>query len=202
MRYAELEHFGDTNVSVGNLCRDIRAAGIASTRELDLAFLVCFSSLAGVLGNAGQADYALANAFMDAYTHYRNELVARQQRRGRTLSINWPLWRDGGLRVDGETEAMIRQRMGMVAMQQSNGIKAFYQCLASGQEQVIVIEGDHARLRAFLGLLPEESEIVGDPLSYTYCLELAEKIAQGDMTEEQLTKILVSRTRGESYYGL
>ncbi|HET8846573.1 MAG TPA: type I polyketide synthase, partial [Ktedonobacteraceae bacterium] len=126
-----------------------------ASRELDLDFLVCFSSLAGVLGNTGQADYALANAFMDAYTHYRNELVARQQRRGQTLSINWPLWRDGGLRVDGETEAMIRQRMGMVGMQQSNGIKAFYQCLASGQEQVVVIEGDRARLRAFLGLPPE-----------------------------------------------
>ena len=60
------------------------------------------------MGNPGQADYAAANAFMDAYAKYRNDLVVSGQRQGRTLSINWPLWQEGGMRVDAETEKMIQ----------------------------------------------------------------------------------------------
>lgn len=65
-----------------------------------------FSSVAGAQGNPGQADYATATAFMDAYATYRNDLVASQKRQGQTLSINWPLWREGGMRIDEATEAM------------------------------------------------------------------------------------------------
>ena len=36
-----------------------------ASRECGLDFILFFSSLAGGFGNAGQADYALANAFMD-----------------------------------------------------------------------------------------------------------------------------------------
>src|SRR5581483_5809831 len=38
-----------------------------ATRDIALDLFVMFSSITGVMGNVGQADYAAANAFMDAY---------------------------------------------------------------------------------------------------------------------------------------
>jgi polyketide synthase PksN len=52
--------------------------------------VILFSSIASVLGNLGQCDYALGNAYMDA--------VANAQAQNQTtkyVSINWPLWREG-----------------------------------------------------------------------------------------------------------
>ena len=70
-----------------------------SHRPLDI--MILFSSMAGALGNVGQADYAAANAYLDAYA---------AQRGGRTISINWPLWAEGGMGVDAETERALAQR--------------------------------------------------------------------------------------------
>ncbi|MBW7476952.1 SDR family NAD(P)-dependent oxidoreductase [Paenibacillus oenotherae] len=64
------------------------------TENDPLDFFVMYSSIAGVFGGAGQSDYTAANAFMDAYAGYR------QQRGRRTLSINWPAWKEAGMAVE------------------------------------------------------------------------------------------------------
>lgn len=77
-----------------------------ATEHLALDFFILFSSISSVAGSAGQADYAMANAFMDSYAAYRNALVTAMYRHGQTLSINWPLWKEGGMRANKEIENM------------------------------------------------------------------------------------------------
>ncbi|SAL32890.1 polyketide synthase [Caballeronia udeis] len=121
-----------------------------ATRHLELDFLALFSSLAAVRGNVGQADYAAANGFMDRFAAHRNRLVEAGQRHGRTLAINWPLWRDGGMHMDADALAMLTRASGMVAMQTATGIDGFHQALASQAGRVLVVEGDVERLARLL----------------------------------------------------
>ncbi len=118
-----------------------------ASKDLSLDFFVLFSSIAGSLGNLGQIDYSAANAFMDAYAKYRNDLVVANQRQGQTLSINWPLWKDGGMHVDEETEKMMLQNTGMMVMQASTGIGVLYEGLASGKDQIMMVEGKLERMK-------------------------------------------------------
>src|SRR5262249_30452527 len=120
-------------------------------RELKLEFMILFSSLTGALGNVGQGDYAAGNGFLDAYAEYRNGLVKEGKRQGRTLSINWPLWAEGGMKVDAATERGMRQRGGLMAVGAgagtAAGMEALYRSWALGAGQVLVAAGEIPRLR-------------------------------------------------------
>ena len=123
-----------------------------ATKEVELDFFVLFSSIAGALGNVGQGDYAAGNGFMDRFAEYRNGLVEARQRYGRTRTINWPLWAEGGMRVEEGSAELLRQRTGMRAMETGKGLKAFYRSLAQPYGQVLVMAGEvEAMRRAVVG---------------------------------------------------
>ncbi|WP_346836346.1 SDR family NAD(P)-dependent oxidoreductase [Ralstonia solanacearum] len=136
----------------------VLAAKVAGIEALDeaigerpLDFLVCCSSQAA-MGNLGQVDYAAANAYMDAFMHYRQDLAADGKRKGRSLSINWPLWRDGGMKLAPVIEQQMRQRFGIAPMPTADGIGSLRQLLTgSVSAQGWVVYGELSRL-ADIGL--------------------------------------------------
>ena len=140
-------------------CRDVLAPKVSgvvhldeATADVELDFFATFAGGAGVFGNVGQADYAAANAFLDAYSHLRHDLVRRGERRGASVAIDWPLWAEGGMRVDADTEAVMRARLGMAPMPTAVGIRALHAALGAARTQVLVVAGDADRVRdAVLG---------------------------------------------------
>ncbi|TMC16897.1 MAG: SDR family NAD(P)-dependent oxidoreductase, partial [Chloroflexi bacterium] len=120
-----------------------------ASRDLSLDFFLLFSSLVGALGNVGQADYAAANAFMDRYARYRNSLVAAQQRQGKTLSINWPWWKDGGMSIEAGIAKVLSETTGVVAMRTPVGIGALYRSFALAKDQILIFEGDLSRVKEY-----------------------------------------------------
>ncbi|MCI5116355.1 MAG: amino acid adenylation domain-containing protein [Candidatus Electrothrix sp. LOE1_4_5] len=122
-----------------------------ATQNEPLDFFVLFSSVIAIMDNIGQGDYAYANAFMDHFAEKREQLRITGKRFGKTLSINWPLWQQGGMQVDHQTEKWLADTMGMFAISNDMGVKTFLQGLESETSQLIVIEGDRKKITKALG---------------------------------------------------
>ncbi|WP_055551911.1 SDR family NAD(P)-dependent oxidoreductase [Streptomyces kanamyceticus] len=124
------------------------------TADDPLDFFVCFSSIAGTFGNAGQSDYAYANAFLDAFAERRRAAAATGRRSGRTLSLAWPLWLDGGMRQDENAAQAMRRRLGLAPMPTAAGIAAFDEALRQDDGAILVGHGDPDRIAAALTPAP------------------------------------------------
>ncbi|MEC5160168.1 SDR family NAD(P)-dependent oxidoreductase [Janthinobacterium sp. CG_S6] len=173
-----------------------------ATRDIKLDYLVCFSSLAGAYGNAGQADYAAANAFMDAYAVYRNGLVALKRRHGHTLSVNWPLWRDGGMRLDAVTEQAMLRSTGMALLETSDGVAALYQALAAGQQQLLVLHGDLARLGRLGAAAPAPAVSAPEPQQPALTAALGQQLKKMFGSVLKLSVEKIDLDQGFEYYGV
>ncbi|MEO8378059.1 MAG: SDR family NAD(P)-dependent oxidoreductase, partial [Acidobacteriota bacterium] len=121
-----------------------------ATRDLPLDFFALFSSVASVLGNPGQADYAAANGFLDQFAADRNRQVAGGLRHGRTRSIHWGLWRDGGIRLDPANEELAFQTTGVQPMRTESALQAFHRALALPDDEILVVEGSRPKMIAYL----------------------------------------------------
>jgi len=122
-----------------------------ATQEEPLEFFVLFSSLTGVMGNLGQSDYAYANCFMDSFAEDRERARVRGERHGTTQAIDWPLWREGGMNVDKQTETWMEKRFGLAVLETTAGISAFETILAAGLNRTIVAPGNRDKILAQLG---------------------------------------------------
>lgn len=99
--------------------------------ELDL-FMLC-SSASALLGTPGQANYAAANAFLDALSHMRRAAGLA------AISINWGRWGEVGMAADAGYSALLERR-GMSAMPPEAGASAFGRLLGHPAAQVTVAD--------------------------------------------------------------
>ncbi|MFT2020253.1 type I polyketide synthase, partial [Streptomyces sp. 796.1] len=91
------------------------------TAGLDLSAFVLFSSLSGTLGGTGQANYAAANAFLDAFAHRRRAEGLPAQ------SLAWGLWEERSGMTGKLDEAHMRRlaREGVTPMSSEEGLALF-----------------------------------------------------------------------------
>jgi len=104
------------------------------TKGMELDFFVCFSSAASVLGSAGQGNYAAANAFMDAFAHYRR---AGGQH---CLSVNWGAWGETGMAagLDSRMQTRLAAR-GWKSIEPVRGLDILEQLLREDAVQAAVL---------------------------------------------------------------
>ena len=121
-----------------------------ASRSQELDFFSLFASATGVLGNAGQADYAAANAFLDWFALARNLRVATGHGHGRTVSIDWPLWLGGGMRFQADRLEALMRNTGVVPMRTDTGLGLFFDSLSTASDQILVLQGDVSRMQAWL----------------------------------------------------
>ncbi|MCP5245666.1 MAG: SDR family NAD(P)-dependent oxidoreductase [Burkholderiales bacterium] len=131
-----------------------------ATRHENLDFVCLFSSIAALMPNQGQSDYASANSFLDSYAALRNRLRDENKRSGFTLAINWPLWAQGGMRVTPEEEAHLLHEFGMAPLEEKSGLEIFEQGLkfascyghSHGLSHIVAIDGDKSKIAHCLGI--------------------------------------------------
>jgi acyl transferase domain-containing protein len=68
-----------------------------------LDFMLLCSSISAILNTVGQIDYCAANAYLDAFAHYRTIQTGQY-----TISINWDTWQDIGMAVNTMVPAVLR----------------------------------------------------------------------------------------------
>ncbi|WP_162002409.1 SDR family NAD(P)-dependent oxidoreductase [Streptomyces sp. CB01881] len=115
-------------------------------------FVCYFSSTSAVIGDFGTCDYAVGNRFQMAYAAHRDAQVAAGRLSGRTVVVNWPLWREGGMGFDQDTTTMLLRSSGQDFLETQDGIALFEQLLAQDAPQHMILVGRPSRVVRFLGL--------------------------------------------------
>lgn len=110
-------------------------------KDKDVEFVVLFSSVASIFGNIGQADYAFANSFMDNYSEFVNNNF---ESKAKYISINWPLWEEGGMEIKKEMVDIIKNSTGIVPINTKYAMKEIEECIACSESQVLVNYGIEA----------------------------------------------------------
>ncbi|MGC7097410.1 SDR family NAD(P)-dependent oxidoreductase [Amycolatopsis lurida] len=113
------------------------------TKDLDLSAFVLFSSAVGAFGAPGQANYAAANAFLDALARHRRALGLP------AVSLDWGLWAAASHMTTSLQEADWERmtRAGIKPIAEEEGLALFDAALTVGAPVVLPVRLDLAAFR-------------------------------------------------------
>ncbi|WUA14257.1 SDR family NAD(P)-dependent oxidoreductase [Streptomyces anthocyanicus] len=128
------------------------------TKDHDLEAFVLYSSVAGLIGNAGQANYAAGNTFLDALAQHRRALGLP------AVSLAWGLWAQAST-ISGQldqTDLKRMERTGLLPLSSADAMDLFDAAPATGEAVLAATRLDLGALRKqsdgphvlFRGLLP------------------------------------------------
>jgi acyl transferase domain-containing protein/thioesterase domain-containing protein/acyl carrier protein len=164
------------------------------TEHLDLRAFVLFSSIASTFGGPGQANYAAANAFLDALA---------EDRRARGLaatSMAWSLWKEVGIGRELTDIAVHRVvgSAGLGSLTAAQGVELFDAALA-GEEALVIpacVDTGVLRSEGRAGALPPLlSGIVRTPVRATADVEGSFARRLASVPEEQRERVALEETR-------
>ena len=102
------------------------------TKNLELDFFVMYSSVASLLGSAGQSNHSSANSFMDSLAHYRR---AKDKA---AMSINWGVWSDiGSAAAKGADKT--EKISGLQTIDPQSGIRALEIAMKTDSAQIGIL---------------------------------------------------------------
>ncbi|XLQ74318.1 type I polyketide synthase [Streptomyces actinocidus] len=113
------------------------------TRDLDLSAFILFSSASSNFGGGGQANYAAANAFLDALAHQRRGLGLP------AVSLAWGMWEQRSEMTGdlGEADLQRIARAGLNALSSREGLALFDDALRTDETVLVPTHVDLAALR-------------------------------------------------------
>ncbi|WP_460806068.1 thioester reductase domain-containing protein, partial [Nocardiopsis aegyptia] len=120
------------------------------TLDADLTAFVLFSSIAGVIGGPGQANYAAANAFLDSLARYRSDQGLP------ATSLAWGLWKQetGMTGHLGEVDLNRIARAGFRPVLPGDGTAMLDAALALGEPALVAAPMDLSVLREHPDRIP------------------------------------------------
>ncbi|WP_420719667.1 type I polyketide synthase [Streptomyces sp. RTd22] len=154
------------------------------TADRDLDAFVLFSSIAGVVGNVGQAAYGAANAYVDALAQHRRGLGLA------ATSVAWGPWGGDGMAADGVAAEHFR-RLGVRVLDPDRAIAALQQVLGDGRVCQTVVDVDWERFAVAM-TFTRPSALIGDLPEVAAARTPAADLGAGDDGE------LARRLRGRS----
>ncbi|MGC3005340.1 KR domain-containing protein, partial [Streptomyces sp. G35A] len=116
----------------------------AATRDAGLTAFVLFSSAAGLLGGAGQANYAAANTVLDALAQHRRAQGLP------AVSLAWTLWEHEGGMTGGLDAGDVRRiaASGLPALDPAHALRLLDEALTADEALLAPLRTDPAALRA------------------------------------------------------
>ncbi|NXY96227.1 amino acid adenylation domain-containing protein, partial [Streptomyces sp. BR123] len=153
---------GKTPEVIEEVCRAKALAAVAVDavfHDHPLDFFVVASSLAALVGNQGQSDYAFANGFLDGFAAARARWTEQGLRSGRSLSVGWPVLEGAGMAPEPAALGYLSDTFGLRPLPVREAVRRMWPLLdratGPGQAHAALVAGEQDVWSRALGVVAD-----------------------------------------------